>query len=118
MVGQALIGPFANHNTNHAKALFTDLQTATPLAFNEKEYSALNQQEIDGVRVSKGLASKLAAVVDNASNPVSAHLNLNMYTVNLIALMTRLGISDNMQFMFMNQPVVIELTREIGRAHV
>jgi len=111
MTGSGLIGPFANHNTNHAKALFTDLQLAEPFLFDNKDYSLLNQQEVDGNRVSKGLATKLAAVVDNASNPVSSYLNLNMYTVNLIAAMTRLGIQEESIFLFMNQPVIVELTK-------
>jgi hypothetical protein len=54
---------------------------------------------------------KLAAVVDNTKNPISSYLNLNMYTANLVALMSRLGIKEDSIFAFINQPVIEQLTQ-------
>ena len=112
MTGKKLIGVFANHNTNHAKAQFTNLRLTSPFYFNGQEYQDLSKQEIDGVRITKLLASKLAAVVDNAKDPISSYLNMNMYTASLIATMSRLGIKDDTTFAFVNQPVIIDITKK------
>mgnify|MGYP003147121858 CR=1 FL=1 len=112
MTGKKLIGVFANHNTNHAKAQFTNLRLTSPFYFNGKEYQDLSKQEIDGVRITKLLASKLAAVVDNSKDPISSYLNMNMYTASLVATMSRLGIKDDTTFAFVNQPVIKDITQK------
>lgn len=112
MTGKALIGIFANHNVHHAKAQFTSLRTDVSIFFDTKSYSELNQSIIDGTRVSKGLASMLAAVVDNAKDPISSYLNMNTYTADLISFMTRLGVNEDTIFAFVNQPVIVNLTNQ------
>lgn len=112
MTGKALIGIFANHNAHHAKAQYTTLRTANDIFFNGKAYSSLNQSFVDGNRISKSLASKLAAVVDNAKDPISAYLNMNTYTADLIAFMSRLGVDEDTTFAFVNQPIIIDLTNK------
>lgn len=111
MTGKQLIGIFANHNAHHAKAQYTSLQTNTDIFFNGNAYSKLNRVYDDGMnRISKSLASKLAAVVDNAKDPISAYLNMNTYTADLIAFMSRLGVDEDTIFAFVNQPAIVELT--------
>ena len=112
MTGNKLIGVIANHVTNHAKAQYTDLQLKTPIEIDGNSYSMLNLQETDGIRISKKLASMLAAVVDNAKDPIADSLNMNMYTVNIVMLLSRLGINENTIFSFINQPSIKKLTKE------
>ena len=113
MMGKKLIGIFANHNTHHAKAQFTNLQLKNELILNEQSYIMLNKQyDNDGNRISRKLATNLAAVVDNAKDPVASFINMNTFTANTIALLERLGVSDDYIYALVNQPVVLELTRE------
>lgn len=113
MTGKKLIPIFANHNTHHAKAQHTDLQLTVPIELDGKEYQMLNKiYDETGLRISKSLAIKLAAVVDNAKDPISAYLNMNTYTANMIAMLSRLGVSEDVIFAFVNQPSIIELTNK------
>lgn len=113
MTGKQLIGVFANHNTHHAKAQYTNLHLIQPVEFNGKEYQQLNQVlSPDGVRISRMLATDLAAVVDNAKEPLASFLNLNTFTANTIALLQRLGVDERTIFAFMNQPVLVELSQK------
>lgn len=113
MTGKQLIGVFANHNTHHAKAQFTNLQLKNPIKFNKQDYYMLNLvKNSKGQRISKLLATGLAAVVDNAKDPIAAFLNLNLFTANSIALMQRAGVDEQTIFAFMNQPVILELTQK------
>ena len=113
MTGKQLIGSFANHNTHHAKAQFTNLSLKTPIVFNGVNYIELNQvMNPQGQRISKLLATSLAAVVDNAKDPLASFLNMNTFTVNTIALLQRVGVDERTIFAFMNQPVLVELTQK------
>ena len=113
MMGKQLIGIFANHNTHHAKAQFTNLALKSPITVNGQEYLMLNQvYNNQGQRISKLLATDLAAVVDNAKDPIASFLNMNTFTANTIALMQRLGIQEDFIYAFINQPVILELTQK------
>ena len=113
MTGKKLIGIFANHNSNHAKAQYTNLALNSSVKFDGIEYNSLNNvKNAEGERISKSLAIKLAAVVDNAKEPVSAYLNMNTYTANVIAYLSRLGVKEDTIFAFVNQPAILELTKE------
>jgi hypothetical protein len=113
MTGKQLIGVFANHNTHHAKAQHTNLKLKNPITLAGKSYEMLNKiYDETGYRISKSLAIKLAAVVDNAKDPISSHLNMNSYTAHLIAMLSRLGVSEDTIFAFVNQPVIIEITNK------
>ena len=111
MTGKKLLGIFANNNTNHAKAQFTDLQLVAPVVFNKKQYYDLNKQEVNGVRISRSLATMLAAAADNAKDPIADSLNMNMYTGNIIAMLSRLGVDEKTIFSFVNQPAIKERTK-------
>jgi hypothetical protein len=114
MTGAALIGIFANHNVHHAKAQHTSL-TSDPIEI-EKDgevvlYDKLNQIfNLEGKRISKSLASLLAAVVDNAKDPIASFLNLNSFTADTVAYMVRLGIDEEFIFAFLNQPIIKEIS--------
>ena len=112
MDGKKLIGPFANHNTHHAKAQYTNLRLREPIFINGKFYQYLNKTEIDGVRISRTLATNLAAIVDNTKAPVANPLNMNSFTIDVIAFQNRLGISQDFTYALLNQPAMIKLTQK------
>ena len=114
MDGLDLIGIMANHNTHHAKAQYTNLKLKNSLTFNGETYQALNKTTSkSGARISRSLATKLAAVVDNAKDPISSFLNFNTLTANIVALGDRIGVDENFIFALLNQPVILKLTAEI-----
>jgi DNA-binding protein Fis len=121
MVGLGLIGVFANHNTHHAKAQYTKLELANPIVFKisgtKVSFDNLHNvySEVTGERISKSGANKLAAVVDNAKQPISADINVNMYTAKLAAMFGRLGIPEDLTFAFLNQPIILEFVQEYHR---
>ena len=112
MDGKKLIGPFANHNTHHAKAQYTNLRLREPIFINGKFYQYLNKSEIDGVRISRTLATNLAAIVDNTKAPVANPLNMNSFTIDVIAFQNRLGIPEDFTYALLNQPAMVKLTQK------
>lgn len=112
MTGKELIGIYANHNVHHAKAQYTNMKLKVPIYFNGIPYTQLNQvKSPTGTRISKALASNVAAAVDNANDPVASFLNMNTYTANVQSMLQRLGVEERTVFAFLNQPVILELTR-------
>ena len=106
MDGRDLTGMFANQGSHHAKALHTDLKLAEPILINGKEYQALNESIVDGQRVSRTLAIKNAAVVDNSKDPLAGFLNINHFTANAVALSDRLGVDERFTYALINQPAI------------
>ena len=114
MDGADLIGIMANHNTHHAKAQYTNLRLKDALEFNGETYDSLYETKSkSNKRISRSLATKLAAVVDNAKEPISAFLNFNTFTANIVALGDRLGVDEEFIFALINQPAILELTQRI-----
>lgn len=121
MVGKELVGIFANHNANHAVLQYGGVELVTPIRFNEggvHQRTLLNGKNDDGTMnttadIGKDLGSLLAAVVDNAKEPVSAFLNINTYTADVIATIVRVGYSLEMALLFASQPVVKEYVRRV-----
>jgi hypothetical protein len=117
MSGKELVGIFANQNTHHAKAQFTQMalkeEETIKVLEGEKvnEYRSLHASKVNGKRISKDLSSYLAAVVDNANVPISSFLNVNAFTADTVALMSRLGMGEELTAYLLNQPVIIELTQ-------
>ena len=111
MDGADLIGIFANHNVHHAKALHTNLKLRDPITINGIEYQSLSDAIINNVRISRLLATDVAAVVDNASEPLAGFLNINTFTANSFALMQRLGVEEEFIFNLMNQPIILQLSK-------
>ena len=113
MTGVDLIGIMAIQNTHHAKAQLTNMRILDMygLKFNGEVFTDLNLSEKDGVRMSQTLASLLAAVVDNAKEPISSFLNINTYTGNTVAMMARLGIDEETLFYFMGNPILKEVSK-------
>ena len=112
MDGRDLTGIFANHTSHHAKAQHTNLRLKSPITINQKSYQALNKSIVNGQRVSRVLAVKDAAVVDNAKDPLAGFLNINYFTADVVALSDRLGVPEGFTYALINQPTILELTRD------
>jgi hypothetical protein len=109
--GLALVGTFVNENNNQVQTQYSNIRFNAPILFDGKERSALNNRiNEDGNRITKVLASFLAAVVDNAKDPVAGDLNINDYTANVLSMLVRVGYSEKTALAFINQPVVRKLT--------
>ncbi len=112
MDGSDLIGIMANHNVHHAKAMHANVVLHKEIYIDKVAYQKLdNKTNVNGERISRLLATNLAAVVDNANDPVANFLNMNTYTADTIAFLTRLGVPQNYIYLFINQPAILELTR-------
>ena len=112
MDGRDLTGIFANHTSHHAKAQHTNLKLKEAITINKKKYINLNKSIVNGTRVSRTLAVKDAAVVDNAKEPLAGFLNINYFTADTVALSDRLGVSEGFTYALINQPIILRLTRE------
>ena len=112
MDGRDLTGIFANHTSHHAKAQHTNLKLKDPITINKKKYINLNKSIVNGTRVSRTLAVKDAAVVDNAKEPLAGFLNINYFTADTVALSDRLGVPEGFTYALINQPIILRLTRE------
>lgn len=112
MTGKQLIGIFANHNTSHAIMQFTNVELANSVNFDGKSLMSLHEViNSDGDFISRNVAEWLAAVVDNAKNPLSSFINVNTYTADTAAMMTRLGYPLETVVAFLSQPVLKEFSR-------
>ena len=113
MDGGDLIGIFANHNVHHAKSQFANVYLKDAIKVNGREYQSLSNiySPSSGERISRALATNLAAVVDNAKDPIASFLNMNTFTANSIALLERLGVEGDFVDALLNQPVILELTK-------
>ena len=48
--------------------------------------------------------------MDNTKDPIANPLNINIFTVDVIALQNRLGISEDFTYALINQPIILKLT--------
>ena len=111
MTGKALIGIFANHNTSHAILQNTNIGFSEPISFDGKNLKSLHEIKNDnGDFISRNVAEWLAAVVDNAKNPLSAFINVNTYTADVAATLTRLGYPLETVVGFLSQPILKEFS--------
>jgi len=115
MNGSDLIGIFANHNTNHAMLQHSNINITSPTKFNGEKNTSLHGKYTESPEgqdlISRVLAEHLAASVDNAKDPVLTALNINPFTADIIATIVRTGHSLETAMMFINQPIVVKLTK-------
>lgn len=114
MTGAELIGIFANQNTHHAKSQhIKSFGLNYPIVFNGEEFNSLTEEfNPRGERISRSLATYLAAVVDNAKDPLASFLNMNTLTADFISMLTRVGVSEDTIFYFMNQTSILDLSKQ------
>ena len=111
MTGAKLVGIFANHNAHHSVIQHTNLALGKfPLVMNNIPYANLHKvQNADGEFISNVLAGYLAASVDNAKDPNAFKANINTYTADVLALLTRLGVPMQETLLLLKQPIIVDL---------
>lgn len=115
MAGKALIGIFANHNVNHAIVQHANVTFANPIMLNNRIAVKLDDiKNEDDKYISRELAQFLAAVVDNAKNPISSYININMFTADIASLLLRAGFSMKTTVGFLNQPYIRRLSNRFN----
>jgi len=130
MTGKQLVGIAANHNAHHALRQHSNLSLKNPIEFDGESLSMLNEKKAvtsvtfdkkglpvisknPGTNISRNLAEFLAAVVDNAKDPLASYLNYNTVTADIISLITSVGYDPATAVIFAKQPVVVEFTRRM-----
>jgi hypothetical protein len=120
MAGNDLVGIVANASVSHSVLQHIDLTLKNAILINNKKYDKVDpnitQQDPNQDRVSKVIASILAAVLDNSKDPKANKLNLDTYTVNAYLALIRVGVPFIDVARFMNQPVIREFV-EIYRTN-
>ena len=112
--GKKMIPMFAIHKANHALLQLTEVEFADTINFDGNELKSLHQKtDVDGQLVSRNLASGLAASVDNLNDPTLGSLNLNQYTIDVLASILRVGYSWNTAEAFISQPAIVYLANRM-----
>lgn len=113
MTGKQLVGIFASHNANHAVLQHSTVALVSPVEFNGNSRRSLHDvYDTEGNYVSKNVAEFLAAVVDNAKDPLSSFINLNTYSADVAAVMLRVGYPISTTVRFLSQPILKEFVNK------
>lgn len=118
MIGNNMIGIYANHNSNHALMQRTKLQLTSLGAFTflgKTKFSLHNMYTDDGKLISANVSNYLAASVDNTKENTLAATNQNQFTADQTALLARLGYKPKEIALLMNQPIVKKMTSDYMR---
>lgn len=114
-IGKAGIGPFALNNAHHVLTQLVRFRMADT-AFNHWFMTDRLDRQYDtdgsGNRILDWLSGLINAFVDIAKDPFIIHLNVNAFTYNMTSYLIRMGMGRK-TFYFLNQPIIIELAREI-----
>lgn len=121
MTGNGLIGIFANHNVNHAMMTQGNFGFTSPIELNGRSLSSLSEvmtTELDGTpkTITDNIAEFLAAVVDNAKEPLASFLNIALQNADVVATMLRVGYDIPTVMMFMSHPALKKLSLEVSRS--
>lgn len=114
-IGKAGIGPFALNNAHHVLTQLTQLRmadTAFNVVFQTDRLDKQYDNDGSGRRILDWLSALINAFVDIAKDPFVIRLNVNAYTYNMTAYLLRMGYGQD-TFFLLNQPVLIELARNI-----
>lgn len=107
-----MIGVFANQNTNHAFAsLMKSFSLVKPIAFGSYATTGLKDflKGPVGVDIDLNVAELLAASVDAVKDPVLNFMNLNTFTADAGAVLSRLGYSTIEIGLLFNQPIIRDI---------
>jgi hypothetical protein len=110
MAGKALIGIFANHNASHAILQHGNIEVIDELInFDGNTNNSISEvKDLKGGLITRNIAEFLAAVVDNAKDPLAGFSNVNTYTADVVAMFLHNGRSIETALAFMNQPIIID----------
>lgn len=114
-IGKAGIGPYALNNAHHVLTQLTEFKMADTMFNRVFQTDRLDKQydnDGSGRRVLDWLSGLINAFVDIAKDPFIIRLNVNAFTYNITAYLIRMGYGES-TFMLLNQPILIDLAREI-----
>lgn len=137
MAGQSMVGIAANENAFHAIAQNTSLRLKKKVKFDGELLDSLHEKTAkiyvaiplkengdidygnfppkvlkgeDAVnKISKNKAYYLAAIVDNAKDPVASYINYNDYTSGIVGLLSQTGLDPATITWFLKQPVINDI---------
>lgn len=109
-IASKLIGIFANHNTNHAySSIMNTFAVATPIKFGSHSINGLSDLKNINNNALTQIHELLSSSVDAVKDPVLNYLNLNIFTADSGALLTRLGYDFEEIGLLFNQPIIKEI---------
>ncbi len=118
MTGNELIGTFANHRVNHIIFTHGDFNFVEPIEFDGYSLTSLSQTKspVDKRDIGLRLATFVAAVVDNAKDPIAAMINLAPFLSDVAGSMIRVGYSEDLVGRFLSQKVFVKLTQDYSNS--
>jgi hypothetical protein len=118
MTGNELIGTFANHRVNHVIFTLADFNFTESIDFDGYSLYSLSEtvSPIDKRDIGLRLATFVAAVVDNAKDPIAAMINLAPFLSDVAASMIRVGYSEDLVGIFLSQKTFVKLTQEYSNS--
>ena len=118
--GKAGIGPFALNNAHHVLTQLVDMKMASNAFTKQLGLIELGKfYDDEGVnrsgnrtRVLSWLSALINAFVDIAKDPYIVRLNVNAYTYNIAAYLTRMG-KGEATYYFLNQPIMKDIAQAV-----
>lgn len=113
MVGNTLIGIYANQNVFHALLQHTNIaiKYEQAITINGKHLTKLGQMyNAEHHLISKNGAGFLNASVDNVKDPVLDDINQNTFTANASSLLSNLGYEPLEIALLMSQPIIKDIS--------
>jgi len=111
--GKQLVGVHSNAAVARAYLQLSNYVSPTSVVFDNKVLNEMgNKVDYSGNLISNNHLELQNASVDNAKEPILGDLNDNMLTANVWNYLTDLGVPLRTVAMFMQQPIMLELTRE------
>lgn len=119
MIGNTMIGIYANHNASHALMQHTNLGVdpiyGSFTYANVKRLSLHSVRNNNGIIISRIPANFLAASVDNVKDNTLDRTNQNTFTGDTSMLLGRLGYTPTEIAILMRQPIVVKMTKKYFR---
>lgn len=127
---KALVGIIANHMVHYAVSVHDNVKyTAAALGVGvvtsrvsvsdgktkKRDVSSISVlKDVDGYPVEQALGAYMNAIVDAANNPFISKANVNMFTANVVFMITRAGASRDFVLGFTGQPILKEYVELSG----
>ena len=116
MTGAAMIGIYANHNSNHAIMQHTPVEFKKGVWLNNRNETSLHAiKNSKGEYISRNTGGYVAASVDNAKEPLLGDLNQNAFTADANMALIRSGYTVEEVSLFIKQPIIVEITKKYFR---
>ena len=119
MAGAALIAIAATNNAGHALIQHTQLQFKKPIQINGRLYQSLHDiKNAKGKYITENIAEFLAAVVDNAKDPIAGDMNLNTTTAGIAFTLLRMGVNATTTALLLSQPIVVQAVEKVAKEKI